>query len=161
MDFTHGASSLNRIAGVTRQSIRKYAVTLGSKDMFYRRHIGPREEDQRVMLDLVGCKSLDELSDRAIPEKIRLKKPLDMEEPIESVQTGHNQRISKPKLWIPTLCLAKSRSKQARVIRCSGCFFYERLVWSFRKSNRPILLQRELNWCKVSNFFKRHFASYA
>ncbi|KAK9500504.1 hypothetical protein O3M35_001758 [Rhynocoris fuscipes] len=66
----------------SRQYIRKYSVFLGAKDEFYRRHIGPREEDQRAMLDLIGCKSLDELSDRAVPENIRLKKPLEMEPPV-------------------------------------------------------------------------------
>uniref|UniRef100_T1HVS9 Homeobox domain-containing protein n=1 Tax=Rhodnius prolixus TaxID=13249 RepID=T1HVS9_RHOPR len=59
-------------------------------------------------------------------------------------------------LLVAALMVAKSRSTQARVIRRSGCFFCKRLVWSFREStNRPILLQRELNWCKVSNFFLR------
>ncbi|KAL1116565.1 hypothetical protein AAG570_005037 [Ranatra chinensis] len=34
------------------------------------------------MLDFLGFKSLDELSDKAVPDRIRLKKPLDMEKPI-------------------------------------------------------------------------------
>ncbi|KAF6200337.1 hypothetical protein GE061_006640 [Apolygus lucorum] len=38
------------------------------------------------MLDLIGYKSLDELSDKAVPENIRLKSPLKMDEPIGEYQ---------------------------------------------------------------------------
>jgi glycine dehydrogenase len=43
---------------------------------FERRHNGPGAEDIRRMLDAVGYGSLDELIDVAIPESIRLRRPL-------------------------------------------------------------------------------------
>lgn len=41
------------------------------KDTFARRHIGPRDEDIKEMLEVVGFKSLDELSDAIVPEGVR------------------------------------------------------------------------------------------
>jgi glycine dehydrogenase len=45
---------------------------------FARRHIGPDSADVEVMLTTVGVSSLDELVDRAVPEGIRLRQPLDL-----------------------------------------------------------------------------------
>lgn len=45
---------------------------------FPKRHIGPRERDLKEMLSVIGCDSLDELIDKTVPEKIRMKKPLDL-----------------------------------------------------------------------------------
>ena len=49
-----------------------------SPDGFVHRHIGPGEADIRVMLDVIGVDSLDELMDRAVPESIRDREPLDL-----------------------------------------------------------------------------------
>ena len=43
---------------------------------FANRHIGIAENDLPVMLDKIGVKSVDELIDKTIPSKIRLKEPL-------------------------------------------------------------------------------------
>ena len=45
---------------------------------FERRHNGPGAADIRRMLDTIGYGSLDELIDTAIPDSIRLRKPLDI-----------------------------------------------------------------------------------
>jgi glycine dehydrogenase len=45
-------------------------------DLFVGRHIGPREHDLERMLELVGYRSLDELSDAVVPESIRLRREL-------------------------------------------------------------------------------------
>ena len=45
---------------------------------FPKRHIGPREHKAEEMLNQIGVSSIDELIDRTVPEKIRLKKPLDL-----------------------------------------------------------------------------------
>jgi glycine dehydrogenase len=45
---------------------------------FERRHNGPGTADIRRMLDTIGYGSLDELIDTAIPDSIRLRKPLDI-----------------------------------------------------------------------------------
>ena len=48
---------------------------------FADRHIGPREADVRSMLELLGFGSLDELTDRAIPEGIRMPGKLSLPGP--------------------------------------------------------------------------------
>ncbi|NEW85028.1 MAG: aminomethyl-transferring glycine dehydrogenase [Mariniphaga sp.] len=47
-------------------------------DKFVSRHIGPREEDIKKMLKVIGVQSLDELIDQTVPANIRLKKPLNL-----------------------------------------------------------------------------------
>jgi len=47
-------------------------------DKFVSRHIGPREEDIKEMLRVIGVKSLDELIDQTVPKNIRLEKPLNL-----------------------------------------------------------------------------------
>ncbi|KAB1067502.1 aminomethyl-transferring glycine dehydrogenase [Tamlana haliotis] len=49
---------------------------------FALRHIGPREEDQNLMLETLGLDSLDQLIYETIPDDIRLKKPLDLDQPM-------------------------------------------------------------------------------
>ncbi|CAH1395655.1 unnamed protein product [Nezara viridula] len=65
---------------------KSYISLTSSKAEFPMRHIGPREEDQTTMLDFLGFKSLDELSNKAVPEKIRLKKLMEMDEPISEYE---------------------------------------------------------------------------
>ena len=50
-------------------------------DKFLWRHIGPRPEDIKDMLKVVGVSSLDELIEQTVPESIRLKKTLDLPAP--------------------------------------------------------------------------------
>ena len=45
-------------------------------DVFLPRHVGPRPEDQREMLALLGYDSLDVFIDALVPEDIRLRRPL-------------------------------------------------------------------------------------
>ncbi len=49
-------------------------------DSFAYRHLGPRSQDVKHMLDKIGYSSLDELIDATIPASIRLKKPLNLPE---------------------------------------------------------------------------------
>ena len=49
---------------------------LNPTDTFIHRHIGPRDEDIRAMLALLGYGSLDEMIDDTIPSAIRLREPL-------------------------------------------------------------------------------------
>ena len=44
-------------------------------DLLADRHIGIQEADLPVMLEKIGVKSLDELINKTIPSKIRLKEP--------------------------------------------------------------------------------------
>src|SRR6185312_16305207 len=49
-------------------------------DSFAYRHLGPRSQDVKHMLDKIGYSSIDELIDATIPASIRLKKPLNLPE---------------------------------------------------------------------------------
>ncbi len=49
-------------------------------DTFARRHIGPSEDEVLRMLEAVGCATLSELTDQAIPSDIRLERELDLPE---------------------------------------------------------------------------------
>jgi glycine cleavage system P protein (glycine dehydrogenase) len=50
--------------------------TLESNDEFLARHIGPDLAETRAMLAELGCDTLDELADRAVPPDIRVDTPL-------------------------------------------------------------------------------------
>ncbi|HEX4342424.1 MAG TPA: glycine dehydrogenase (aminomethyl-transferring), partial [Verrucomicrobiae bacterium] len=52
--------------------------TLSHPDQFVRRHIGPTADETRDMLALLGHKNIDELIDAAVPEKIRVRKALEL-----------------------------------------------------------------------------------
>ncbi len=44
---------------------------------FALRHIGPREDDQKLMLESLGLDSMEQLIYETVPDDIRLKKELD------------------------------------------------------------------------------------
>ena len=45
---------------------------------FTSRHIGPREQDQQAMLRSIGVASIDDLIAKTVPEKIRMRKRLNL-----------------------------------------------------------------------------------
>jgi glycine dehydrogenase len=57
-----------------------------SDNNFKSRHIGPREEEVASMLKRIGVNSLDELIDKTVPENIRLRKPLNLPEPVSEYE---------------------------------------------------------------------------
>ena len=59
---------------------------LNHPDKFVNRHIGPQENDIKLMLKAVGTSSLDELIEQTIPENIRLKNLPEFDEPISEFQ---------------------------------------------------------------------------
>src|ERR1022692_5354235 len=54
------------------------AAPLAHPDQFVSRHIGPNAAETGEMLALLGHKDLDGLIDAAVPQKIRLGKPLNL-----------------------------------------------------------------------------------
>ncbi|WP_033959259.1 aminomethyl-transferring glycine dehydrogenase [Psychroserpens jangbogonensis] len=63
---------------------------------FSLRHIGPREEDQKQMLQKVGVDSMEQLLHETIPDGIRLKSELDLDEPMsEQEYLLHIYNLSK------------------------------------------------------------------
>ena len=53
---------------------------LAQRDDFTSRHIGPQANDIQAMLDVVGVNSLDTLIDETVPESIRIKNALNLDE---------------------------------------------------------------------------------
>ncbi|WP_163716590.1 aminomethyl-transferring glycine dehydrogenase [Mangrovibacterium lignilyticum] len=51
-----------------------------ASDKFVARHIGPRGQETREMLDKIGVSSLEELIEQTIPENIRLENPLQLKD---------------------------------------------------------------------------------
>ena len=47
---------------------------------FASRHMGPRLDDQKTMLETIGYESVNELVDKTVPSAIRLRNPLNLEE---------------------------------------------------------------------------------
>ncbi len=63
---------------------------------FALRHIGPREQDQNFMLKTIGVDSLDQLIYETVPDDIRLKKGLQLDEPMtEHEYLLHIHELSK------------------------------------------------------------------
>ena len=63
---------------------------------FALRHIGPREDDQNLMLETIGVDSLDQLINETIPDDIRLKHGLNLDEPMtEHEYLLHIHDVSK------------------------------------------------------------------
>ncbi|PSN55121.1 hypothetical protein C0J52_01903 [Blattella germanica] len=55
------------------------------REEFPSRHIGPREHEQTEMLELLGFRTLDEMTDKAVPAKIRLNRDLEIEAPVGKI----------------------------------------------------------------------------
>jgi glycine dehydrogenase len=53
-------------------------AALERHDAFVSRHIGPTADEQAAMLDVLGLRTLDELTARAVPVAIRAGSPLDL-----------------------------------------------------------------------------------
>jgi glycine dehydrogenase len=70
-------------------------------DSFSYRHIGPRSQDVKHMLDKIGYASLDELIDATIPSSIRLKKPLNLPDAMreDEYATHISELASKNKVF--------------------------------------------------------------
>ena len=53
---------------------------------FVKRHNGPRQAETLSMLNVIGVKSLDQLIDETVPQKIRLKQPLNLPDGINEYE---------------------------------------------------------------------------
>ena len=61
-------------------------------DRFVDRHVGPREADIAEMLGELGCRSMDELVERAIPRDIRLTGSLNLPPSLDESQLLEEMR---------------------------------------------------------------------
>ena len=48
-------------------------------ELFLNRHIGPRQDEIKIMLNSIGLNSIEELIDETIPKNIRLNKDIQLE----------------------------------------------------------------------------------
>ena len=64
---------------------------------FIKRHIGTSEEDQKKMLNQIGYKSLDDLINNTVPEKILFKDKLSIGEPNSEYEALRKLRIISKK----------------------------------------------------------------
>ena len=55
-------------------------------EQFVNRHIGPSERDFQQMLETIGVGSVEELLSQVMPQSIRLRKPLALDEPMTEAQ---------------------------------------------------------------------------
>ena len=64
-------------------------------ESFLIRHIGPRDEDIKKMLKVIKANSLDQLIDETLPNDIKLKEPMKLDNPLsESEYLMHLKKIS-------------------------------------------------------------------
>lgn len=71
------------------------------KNLLQSRHIGISEQDEAVMLQAIGVKSIDELIDQTIPSTIRLAEPIELPEALTERQYAEHiaEIASKNKLF--------------------------------------------------------------
>ena len=73
----------HRPAAIPESPLRK----LEDHGDFVSRHIGPRDEDIQIMLDLVGATSLSQLVETTLPPSIQLNEPLDLPRARNEIET--------------------------------------------------------------------------
>ena len=56
------------------------------KENFSRRHIGPNPTELNVILKTIGVESIEELLSQTIPDKIRIKKDLNIPEGLSEME---------------------------------------------------------------------------
>jgi glycine dehydrogenase len=61
----------------------RLGLLLESSDPFARRHIGPRPEDGKKMLDTLGLSGIEELIEKTVPTSIRTTHPLQIDGPAD------------------------------------------------------------------------------
>ncbi len=65
-------------------------------DSFALRHLGPRPNEVKEMLQTIGLESLENLIFNTIPSHIRLKEPLDLPKPMSEYKfSTHIQHLAK------------------------------------------------------------------
>ncbi|PAV76353.1 hypothetical protein WR25_07607 [Diploscapter pachys] len=76
------ASSTLHSAGQLRLFSRSAARCIINDD-FANRHIGPRRIDKQLMLDFIGFQTLDDMTNRNVPNLIKLDRDMDLPAPVD------------------------------------------------------------------------------
>ena len=100
-------------------------------DVFALRHIGPRDEHLKEMLEVVGVNSIEELIDQTVPDNIRLQTPLNLDSPLSEQEylehiyhLASKNKVYKSYHWFGLSSFKPSRCDSAKYFRKS------RLVYS-------------------------------
>ena len=100
-----------------------------SQKDFLKRHIGPSEEDQLKMLKKLNYKSLDDLIDSTVPEKIQFKGELNIGESNSEYEALRKLKaISKQNKFSRT-----GKEKNYRPSKHWGWKAYKRYEWKILK----------------------------
>ena len=83
-------------------STSRSLAELEARDAFVARHIGPREAEIAAMLREVGCTSLEDLVDKAVPAGIRTRRPLDLPAAIDEAAALDELRVIAEHNEVPT-----------------------------------------------------------
>ena len=67
-------------------------MNINYKEKFSERHLGPDENETNQMLKVVGADSIEQLIEQTIPANIRLKKELDLPNPVSEQEFLANYR---------------------------------------------------------------------
>ena len=88
-------------------------------ELFLNRHIGPRQDEIKTMLNCIGLNSIEELIDETIPKNIRLNKDIQLEPAMsESDYLRHLKKVSsKNKVFKTYIGLGYNRSYMPAVIQ--------------------------------------------
>ena len=88
-------------------------------ELFLNRHIGPRQDEIKTMLNSIGLNSIEELIDETIPKNIRLNKDIQLEPSMsESDYLRHLKKVSsKNKVFKTYIGLGYNRSYMPAVIQ--------------------------------------------
>ena len=88
-------------------------------ELFLNRHIGPRKDEIKTMLNSIGLNSIEELIDETIPKNIRLNKDIQLEPAMsESDYLRHLKKVSsKNKVFKTYIGLGYNRSYMPAVIQ--------------------------------------------
>ena len=88
-------------------------------ELFLNRHIGPRQDEIKTMLNSIGLNSIEELIDETIPKNIRLNKDIQLEPAMsESDYLRHLKKVSsKNKVFKTYIGLGYNRSYMPAVIQ--------------------------------------------
>lgn len=66
---------------LVRQTSSAIDSLFPSHHIFAERHIGPNEDEKQAMLEYIGMENMEEMVSKAVPENIRLKREMNLEQP--------------------------------------------------------------------------------
>ncbi|MBW4539558.1 MAG: aminomethyl-transferring glycine dehydrogenase [Myxacorys chilensis ATA2-1-KO14] len=78
-DLTHGDTEISDTPPSGNGSSHAKPIDLAYPDRFVDRHLGPRRTEIGHMLGVLGMKSIEDLVAKAVPQGIRMKRPLQIE----------------------------------------------------------------------------------